>query len=164
MSRAHRKPTQQIKLIEGSQVAVAQLAPGTDWQEINFSKPVTGRYLALEVLSAQDDQAYTTLAELEAVGTNGANIPRINWKTAFADSEELESENGSADNLFDLQPTTYWHTRWQGTAPKHPHLVILDLGSSQTLTGLRLLPRQDMANGRIKDCRVYLSKEPFSGQ
>jgi beta-galactosidase len=164
MSRAHRKPTQQIKFIEGSQVAVAQLAPGTDWQEINFSKPVTGRYLALEVLSAQDDQAYATLAELEAVGTNGTNIPRTSWKTAFADSEELESENGSADNIFDLQPTTYWHTRWQGTAPKHPHLVILDLGSSQTLTGLRLQPRQDMANGRIKDCRVYLSKEPFSGQ
>jgi beta-galactosidase len=163
-SRAYRKPLQEIKLADASRVAVAQLAPGTDWQEINFSQPVTGRYLALEVLSAQDDQAYATLAELEAVGSDGVNIQRTNWKTAFANSEELEAENGSADNLFDLQPTTYWHTRWQGTAPKHPHLVVLDLGSSQTLTGLRLQPRQDMANGRIKDCRVYLSKEPFSGQ
>jgi beta-galactosidase len=163
-SRAHRKPLQEIKLADASQVAVAQLVPGTDWQEINFSQPATGRYLALEVLSAQDDQAYATLAELEAVGVDGVNIQRTNWKTAFANSEELDAENGSADNLFDLQPTTYWHTRWQGTAPKHPHLVILDLGSAQTLTGLRLQPRQDMANGRIKDCRVYLSKEPFSGQ
>ncbi|HAZ65231.1 MAG TPA: beta-galactosidase, partial [Opitutae bacterium] len=164
MIRAHRKPLQEIKLADASRVAVAQLTPGTDWQEITFNQPATGRYLALEVLSAQDDQAYATLAELEAVGANGANIQRTNWKTAFANSEELIAENGSADNLFDLQPTTYWHTRWQGTAPKHPHLVVLDLGSSQTLTGLRLQPRQDMANGRIKDCRVYLSKEPFPGQ
>ena len=164
MVRAHRKPLQEIKLADASRVAVAQLTPGTDWQEITFNQPATGRYLALEVLSAQDDQAYATLAELEAVGADGANIQRTNWKTAFANSEELVAENGSADNLFDLQPTTYWHTRWQGTAPKHPHLVVLDLGSSQTLTGLRLQPRQDMANGRIKDCRVYLSKEPFPGQ
>lgn len=162
--RAHRRPGQQVTPPASLRVAEATLAAGTDWQSIRLARPATGRYLAIEVLSAQDGQAFASLAELEAVGKDGAQLARTAWKTAYADSEELAAENGSADNLFDLQPTTYWHTRWQGASPGHPHLVVIDLGSSQTLSEIRLLPRQDMINGRIKDCRVYLSAGPFPGQ
>lgn len=162
--RAHSRPGQQVKLPEAARVAEATLGGGTDWQVIRLAEPRAGRHLAIEILSAQDGQPYTSLAELELVGRDGNLLARTGWKTAYADSEELAAENGSADNLFDLQPTTYWHTRWQGSAPRHPHVVVLDLGSSQDITELRLLPRQDMTNGRIKACRVYLSAEPFPGQ
>lgn len=162
--RAHRRPGQQVALPETKRVAEAQLADGTDWQTIALAKPVVGRYLALEVLSAQDGQPHASLAELELTGPDGSLLSRADWKTVFADSEELVAESSSADNLFDLQPTTYWHTRWQGASPGHPHLVVIDLGSPQTVAGMRLLPRQDMINGRIKGCRIYLSAEPFPGQ
>lgn len=162
--RAHARPGQKVTLPDAARVAEATLGAGTDWQTITLAQPATGRYLAIEALNAHDGQAYASLAELEAVGKDGAQVARTGWKTAYADSEELAAENGSADNLFDLQPTTYWHTRWQGAAPPHPHLVVIDLGSSQTLAELRLLPRQDMINGRIKACRVYLSATPFPGQ
>lgn len=163
--RAHSRPGQKVTLPEARRVADTQLSDGTDWQVIRLaSGPRSGRYLAIETLSAQDGQSYASLAELELAGPDGKLLPRTAWKTAYADSEELVSENGSADNIFDLQPTTYWHTRWQGAAPAHPHIVVLDLGSKQAFSELRLLPRQDMINGRIKACRVYLSDEPFPGQ
>jgi len=79
----------------------------------------------------------------------------------YADSEELEGENGSALNLIDHQPTTMWHTQWSDGAPKMPHAVVLDLGSVMAVSKLRYLPRQDAANGRIKSYRLYLSKEAF---
>jgi beta-galactosidase len=79
----------------------------------------------------------------------------------YADSEEVEGDDGKADNVFDLQSTTFWHTQWDGAQPVHPHQLVLDLGSVQTITGIRYLPRQESANGRIKDYRLYLRTEPF---
>jgi beta-galactosidase len=39
--------------------------------------------------------------------------------------------------------------------------LVIDLGVEQDLSGVRLLPRQDSANGRIKDYKLYLSLAPF---
>jgi len=41
--------------------------------------------------------------------------------------------------------------------------MVIDLGQEQVVTGLRYLPRQDQASGRIRDYRVYLSAKPFPG-
>jgi beta-galactosidase len=38
---------------------------------------------------------------------------------------------------------------------------VVDLGSEQEISGVRLLPRQDSANGRIKDYQLYLNRAPF---
>jgi beta-galactosidase len=75
----------------------------------------------------------------------------------------VEGDDGSAENVFDPQSTTFWHTQWESAQPKHPHQLVLDLGSEQTVAGLRYLPRQESANGRIKDYRIYLSARPFPG-
>ena len=86
------------------------------------------------------------------------------WKVAFADSEELDAENGSANNVFDLQPTTFWHTAYSGGAPGMPHRLVIDLGRTVDLSGIRVLPRQEGVNGRIKGYRIFLSETPFKGQ
>jgi hypothetical protein len=41
--------------------------------------------------------------------------------------------------------------------------ALLLFGGEQAVAGLRYLPRQDSANGRIKDYRIFLSKETFAG-
>jgi beta-galactosidase len=120
-----------------------------------------GRYVCIEALSTFDEQAYTTIAELELLDENGKEIPRSNWKIVFADSEELQGEDGKADNVFDLQSTSIWHTQWQGKSPKHPHQLVIDLGSVKKISGLKYLSRQDNRNGRIKDYRIYISTGPF---
>ena len=81
----------------------------------------------------------------------------------YADSEEVQSENGGADLVFDLQFTTVWHTQWADAQPGHPHQVVIDLGAVHTAAGLRYLPRQNGENGRVKDYRVFLGEKPYPG-
>jgi beta-galactosidase len=76
--------------------------------------------------------------------------------------EEVEGDDGRADNVFDLQPTTYWHTQWEAAQPAHPHQLVLDLESEQRVAGLRCLSRQISPNDRIKDYRIYLRAAPFA--
>lgn len=119
---------------------------------------------ALEVASESGAGPYASLAELWAVDADGKDLPRKDWKVVFADSEETDAENGSADNVFDLQPTTYWHTQYGSGAVPGPHLLVIDLGRVVDLSGVRELPRQEGVNGRIKGYRIFVSETPFKGQ
>ena len=159
----HRKPGQNLQLANVQPVFEGSFEPGINWQTIKFNT-VRGRYFCLEALNAQrENDPYTTIAELYLVDENGKEISRKNWKIIYADSEETDGEDGKADNVFDLQSTTIWHTQWQDESPKHPHQIVIDLGSVQNIIGLKYLPRQDSPNGRIKDFKVYVSRNIFSG-
>jgi hypothetical protein len=65
-----------------------------------------------------------------------------------------------AAKVMDNDPGTIWHTAWEPEILKYPHWIALDLQQPVTLAGLRLLPRQDMANGRFGPCAVYVSNNP----
>jgi beta-galactosidase len=161
-AKKHRGPGESLKLDGLQPVATGSFTPGRDWQTVKFN-PATGRYFCLEAVDSHSGDAYTTCAELCLLGPDGKDLPRDAWRVVYADSEEVDGDDGRADNVFDLQPTTFWHTQWEAAQPPHPHQIVLDLGSEQTVTGLRYLPRQDSPNGRIKDFRLYLSKAVFPG-
>ena len=133
----------------------------SSWQSVNF-KPVSARYFCIEAMNSFNDQPFTTIAELELLDENGKQVSRKDWKVIYADSEELQGEDGKADNVFDLQHTSIWHTQWQNASPKHPHQLVIDLGSVKKISGINYLPRQDGKNGRIKDYKLYLSNGPFT--
>jgi beta-galactosidase len=156
----HRKPGQNLVLAGSQPLVTGTFPPGSGWQTAKFP-PTRGRYFCLEALNSQSGDSFTTCAELYLIGPDGKDLPRDAWKVFYADSEEVEGDDGKADNVFDLQSTTFWHTQWDGAQPVHPHQLVLDLGSVQTITGIRYLPRQESANGRIKDYRLYLRTEPF---
>lgn len=166
-SAVHRKPGQSIKLDPKTAVYAGAFAPGNAAQTVQFSAPADGRYLCIESLSSHTDDPYATIAELYALDPAGKDLPRGGWRIVFADSEETDAENGSADNVFDLQPGTFWHTEWSSTKPAHPHQIVIDLGKSQTLTGIRYVPRPDQPGsdspGRVREYRVYLSDKLFEG-
>jgi beta-galactosidase len=162
-SRLHRKPGQTLDLSGLKPDVAVTLADTRDAATVRFTTPVRARYIALETLNEHRDQAYAALAELFATGPDGKDLPRGKWKIAYADSEEIDGENGSADNLLDNQPTTNWHTQWSGGETKHPHQVVIDLGEEVVLASLRILPRQDGVNGRVKELRVYASRTAFKG-
>jgi beta-galactosidase len=158
----HRKPGQALDLSALRPVHTGSFAPGKDWQTAKFA-PTVGRYFCLDALDSHPGDSYTTCAELYLMGPDGKDLPRDSWKVVYADSEEVDADDGRADNVFDLQPTTFWHTQWESASPKHPHQLVLDLGSEETVSGLRYLPRQDSPNGRINHFRVYLNSSPFPG-
>lgn len=162
-ARKHRKEGQQLVLTGVQPAHQGSFEPGISWQTITFNK-AEGRFVCMEALNAQsDNDPYTTIAELYLLDENGKEIPRDKWKVVYADSEETDGDDGKADNVFDLQSTSVWHSQWQSSSPKHPHQLVLDLGAVHTISALKYLPRQDSPNGRIKDFKVYISKKKFSG-
>jgi len=128
---------------------------GNGWQTIQFGKTVKGRYLAIECLSTQKDNDRVAIAELYLQGADGKRLSREPWTTKYANSEE-ENGNHTGDKVFDLQESTYWQTEKSASAP---HLLVIDLGSEQTVNALEYLPRAEQgAPGSIKNFRIYLLK------
>ncbi|MBP5340362.1 MAG: beta-galactosidase [Prevotella sp.] len=138
--------------VNGGKSAVTA-KPGNGWQTFRFTTPQKGRYLAIEVLSTQKDNDRVAIAELYLQGTDGKRLSREPWTTKYANSEE-ENGNHTGDKVFDLQESTYWQTERGASAP---HLLVIDLGSVQTVSALEYLPRAEQgAPGSIKDFKVYL--------
>lgn len=145
----------------GQLVHKGSFAKGADQQEIKFRAPVQARYIAIVSKNTHDNGPHAAIAELNFLDASGNLLPREQWSVVYADSHETTGEAAQAGLVMDNQPTTYWHTKWQGDNPSHPHMIVLDLGKVQKLSGFRYLPRQDRENGRIKDYEVYASPKPF---
>ena len=138
---------------DASPSGIATAAPGNGWQTFRFQAPQKGRYLAIEVLSTQKDGDRVAIAELYLQGPDGKRLSREPWTCKYANSEE-ENGNHTGDKVFDLQESTYWQTE-KGT--QAPHLLVIDLGSVQTVTALEYLPRAEQgAPGSVKNFKIYL--------
>jgi beta-galactosidase len=141
-------------------VKTGALADSEDEQTVNFPAR-KARYLGLQALSSQNGDEFTTLAELKVLDVAGKTISRKNWKVIYVDSEENFAEGDRAEMAFDGEADTFWHSLWSAPHTSHPHTLVIDLGAEAEISGVRLLPRQDSPNGRIKDYRLYLSEPPF---
>lgn len=129
------------------------LKGGNGWQTVRFDKPVTGRFLAIEISSNQDGKDISAIAELYLRNGQGRRISRETWTTKYADSEN-ENGNHTGDKAFDLQESTYWQTI---AGNSFPHLLVIDLGSEQTVSALDYLPRaEEGAPGSVKDVRMFV--------
>lgn len=150
----HNNPGDRPDLNSLTPVAQGTLDSGNGWQTVKFARPATGRYLAIEALSAQDGQEFAQIAELYALDNKGQRLSREPWTAKYADSENAEQENQTADKTFDLQESTYWSTM---KGSPYPHLLVIDLGSEQTLTSIDYLPRAEQgAPGGLKDYKIFL--------
>lgn len=150
----HNNPGDRPDLNSLTPVAQGTLDSGNGWQTVKFARPATGRHLAIEALSAQDGQEFAQIAELYALDNKGQRLSREPWTAKYADSENAEQENRTADKTFDLQESTYWSTM---KGSPYPHLLVIDLGSEQTLTGIDYLPRAEQgAPGSVKDYKIFL--------
>lgn len=144
-------------------VAEGNFPISTEWQTVKFAAPAAGRYLCLEILSAHGSQSTASLAELDAIDFSGEPVSKAGWKVLWASSEELADFAGEAENVLDGQPSSIWHTAVTPVLAETPHRLVIDLGASAKLSGIRCLPRggKAEATGRIKDYKVYLSDTPF---
>lgn len=152
-SNKHNNIGDKPDLNSATPVATGAFKAGNGWQTIQFGKTAKGRYLAIECLSTQKDGERVAIAELYLQGQDGKRLSREPWKTKYANSED-EGGNHLGDKVFDLQESTYWQTE-KGTSA--PHLLVIDLGSEQTINALEYLPRAEQgAPGSIKDFKVYI--------
>ncbi len=152
-SNKHNNIGDKPDLNSATPVAAGAFKAGNGWQTIQFGKTVKGRYLAIECLSTQKDNDRVAIAELYLQGPDGKRISREPWKTKYANSED-EGGNHLGDKVFDLQESTYWQTEKGASAP---HLLVIDLGSEQTVRVLEYLPRAEQgAPGSVKNFKIYL--------
>ena len=151
-SNKHNNPGDRPDLNSATPVVDTNLKAGNGWQTVSFSAPVKGRYVAIECRSTHaSDQV--AVAELYLQDTKGKRLSREPWTVKYADSEN-EVGNHTGDKVFDLQESTYWQTQ-RGT--DFPHLLVIDLGSEQTVNALDYLPRAEHgAPGSIMQLRVFV--------
>jgi beta-galactosidase len=152
-SNKHNNIGDKPDLNSATPAATGAFKAGNGWQTIQFGKTAKGRYLAIECLSTQKDNDRVAIAEIYVQGTDGKRLSREPWTTKYANSEE-ENGNHTGDKVFDLQESTYWQTERGASTP---HLLVIDLGSEQTVSALEYLPRAEQgAPGSIKNFRVFL--------
>lgn len=140
-----------------------QLKPEIIWQEVKFPRAIYGRYLCLEALDSVDGKPFAAVAELDVADPRGEPLSKSLWKVHWVSSEETSAESGDAENALDGQPATFWHTEYSKAQPGYPHRLVLDLGETVEIGGVRYLPRggQPGETGRINTCRFYVSDQPF---
>jgi beta-galactosidase len=102
---------------------------------VKFAQNAKGRLLCIEVLSNHNNAQPTAVAEIYALDASGKRISRDSWSTRYADSEE-ENGNHTGDKAFDLQESTYWQIV---RGSDFPHLLVIDLGAEQTVSGLEYI-------------------------
>ena len=153
-SPLHNEPADKPDLNSATPVCSGQFAPGNGWQRITFVQQATGRYFALQVMDGHDGKDRIALAELYLLDGTGKRISREPWTVKYADSEETIRGNNTADKAFDLQESTYWRTV-KGTPL--PHLLVIDLGQEQPISGMECLPRaEEGAPESIREYRVFV--------
>ncbi|ADY34737.1 glycoside hydrolase family 35 [Phocaeicola salanitronis DSM 18170] len=156
----HRNEGEELRLAGETPVLSGSFKAGNGWQEMKFGKPVSGRYVCIEALNAQDGKDLACIAEMYLLDENGERLSREPWIVKYADSEDVSQVNRSADKIFDLQESTYWSTE---TGSAYPHAVVIDLGAKHTLTAIQYLPRMESnVPGGIKDFKVYVKEGNFN--
>ena len=151
-SAKHNNIGDKPDLNSATPVAKGETQSGNGWQTIKFGASATGRYVAIECLDTHDGKP-VAIAELYLQGSDGKRLSRDQWEVKYANSENLQG-NHTGDKAFDLQESTYWQTEKDATAP---HLLVIDLGKTQTVTALEYLPRMEQgAPGSVKGYRVFV--------
>ncbi len=82
---------------------------------------------------------------------------RAKWRIVSASS--YQSNEGEPTNAIDGDPGTFWHSRWSPDLPKHPHELVIDLGSATRIAAVIYTDRADMTHGRVRDYEIYLGDD-----
>ena len=157
--QTHRLEGQKLDLSGEKAVMEGTLKAGNGWQEVKFSRPVSGRYFCIEALNSHWDREYCCISELYLLDEKGNRLSREPWSVAYADDEDVSTGNKNGTKVFDLQESTYWSTN---KGVPFPHHIIIDLNQDQTISGFQILPRmEENAPESIKDYRIYVKSGAF---
>ncbi len=94
---------------------------------------------------------------------NLSDFPEFNksaWKVTLFSSEETSGEgatNGRAALVLDNDINTYWHTRYSDTFADPPHILVIDMNTTQIVHGVSFIDRQNENRGRPMQVTVQTS-------
>ena len=113
--------------------------------------------LRRSIIAYMDSSGFAPAHELPDAWLKQIFVPGSS-RVAQVESDSAAAGHGP-ENAFDNDPTTCWHTVWETNPPEYPHELRMYLAEESTITGLRLLPRQDVPNGYIRQYAVHIAKD-----
>ena len=93
---------------------------------------------------------------MESVIPFDAYSDRRAWKVEVSDSQNGE---GNPRNAIDGDSGTFWHSRYSPDKAPLPHWIVVDMAAPTAIKAVRLTPRPDGSNGRVRDYDLYLSND-----
>ncbi len=136
---------------------------GAHKDTISDIKPGTNALVLSKYLP--EPASIDTFQVLKADTIKGDPFPpfdRTGWTImAFSDQEATGegANNGRAVFAFDNTTGTFWHSRWSAPEAPYPHWVSIDMGASNVIRGVYLLPRTGNATGIPKDGKIEISTD-----
>ncbi len=150
----HNNPGDRPDLNSATPVATGEFSAERKWQSVAFGSAAKGRFIAIQCLGSQDGGDVVSMAELYAKDAEGKRIDRNSWAVKYADSEDANGGNHTGDKAFDLQESTFWSTV---IGAKVPHLLVIDMGKVQTLSGMEYLPcTTETSISGIKGYKIFV--------
>ncbi|WP_435749005.1 endo-alpha-N-acetylgalactosaminidase family protein [Microbacterium sp. PMB16] len=152
-----------VEVADGSANVFGKVEPGdsvtTDWL-ITAPADAAGTSVGIGIAATYlvDCDVRTVNAQQQTTVASRARIPNAQI-TATASSEETDGEDGRAANMLDGDTSTIWHSRYGTDATSYPHVVTLDLGSTETVDGIAYTRRGANQNGPIKGYEVAVSAD-----
>lgn len=151
----HRKEGEVLNLGNIPPVFGGSFPTGNGWKRQEFEKMEEGRYLVIEALSPAAEKDYAAIAEFYVIGPDGKRLSREGWTVEYADSEDTETGNHTAEKIFDLQESTFWKSIDKAPFPQR---IVIDLGKVEKVKGIEYLPRMEKgAPGAVKDYKIYFT-------
>ena len=139
---------------------------------LTISSPFAGRTIMYSINGAKKAKVYTEPINMRDGGSIQVwykDYPLLKMSNEFAKIENVplevvyassvETGSGDASHLTDGDLNSIWHTMYSITLAKYPHWVDFDAASVKNMKGFVYTPRQDGANGRVKDFEIFVSQD-----
>lgn len=106
--------------------------------------------------------SYTFLNGVPILNFSTRNeVSKQGWVAVSFSSEEISGEpvpNGPIINLIDGNSSTYWQSKWSGTAAVYPHQFVIDMGAAHSLNGISITQRGGLV-AAIKNAELLTSTD-----
>jgi hypothetical protein len=113
------------------------------------------QYVGSEAFNPAQELDAAVLDKLLAAPIVGT-MAKLGAKIVHTDSEVAGYE---AAHVLDGDTETIWHTQWEPQPKPYPHELVIRFAQRVTMSGFKLLPRQDIANGQIRSWEMYVSDD-----
>lgn len=148
-------------LEEGDIALKATLKETNEWQQFDLPVVTTLRHFCLETLSSYTEDNQACISEVEIIDDKGHPVDKTRWEVVYVSSEQPDKNVGIAENLFDGDLSSFWHTDADAALP-HPHRIIIDMKEIYKISAFRVKVRKgSFLSGKVKDIQLYARPQFF---
>lgn len=144
---------------------VDDFVPGGEFEMVSLYKPELEACDTIPSLPSKRNfpSFYEISKEDWDAGMHGGyqDLDRTTWSVE-ANTEEAGGEgpvNGYVKALLDGNLGSFWHSQWQGATPTLPHVIVIDMKETKTISSIELARRQGNRDTKKVEFSISSDKE-----